>query len=262
MSVQSHIHYKIPAQFSIRHVAFLRPFSWLARGWRDLMSHPKASLAHGLIVTGLFMLTLLITSIHIYVLAAVISGFMLIGPIMAAGLCELSRRREKGEALSFDDSLSGLSRNQTSLVRFAGMLLGVSVLWFVVSGLVLMATIGNVAPAFDKSLWAWSDFLSYVTPLQLVLYLIVGGLLASIVFVLSVVSVPAIIDSSIKALDAAFISIKVVLSNIPTMLVWAALLVLLTGIGLASFLLAMVVIYPLLGHATWHAYRDLVQNTG
>lgn len=260
MSVQSHIHYKIPAQFSIRHVIFLRPFSWLARGWHDLISHPKASLAHGLIVTGLFMITLLITGSHVYVLAAVMSGFMLIGPIMAAGLCELSRRREKGEALSFDDSLSGLSRNQTALVRFGSMLLGVSVLWFVVSGLVLMATVGNVAPAFDQSIWG--GFLSIVTPMQMLLYLVVGGLLASIVFVLSVVSVPAIIDSPITALDAAFISIKVVLNNIPTMLIWAALLVLLTGIGLASFLLTMVVIYPLLGHATWHAYRDLVQNTG
>lgn len=260
MSVQSHIHYKIPAQFSIKHVAFLRPFIWLARGWQDLLHHPKASLAHGLIVTGLFLMTLLITSSHVYVLAAVISGFMLVGPIMAAGLCEISRRREKGDPVSFDDSIGGLSRNQTSLVRFAGMLLGISVLWFVVSGLVLMATVGNVAPAFDQSLWG--DFLSYVTPLQMVLYLVVGGLLASIVFVLSVVSVPAIIDSSIKALDAAFISVKVVLNNIPTMLIWAALLVLLTGIGIASFLLAMIVIYPLLGHATWHAYRDLVQNSG
>ena len=260
MSVQSHIHYKFPAQFSIRHVAFMRPFSWLFRGWSDLISHPRASLAHGLIVTGLFMVTLMLTSSHVYVLAAVISGFMLIGPIMAAGLCELSRRREKGEPLSFDDSLSGLSRNQTSLVRFAGMLLGVSVLWFVISGLVLKVTVGDVAPAFDQSLWG--GFLSIVTPMQILLYLVVGGLLAGIVFVLSVVSVPAIIDSSIKALDAVFISIKVVLNNIPTMLVWAALLVLMTGIGLASFLLAMVVIYPLLGHATWHAYRDLVQNEG
>lgn len=260
MSVQSHIHYQVPAQFSIQHVAFLRPFVWLARGSRDLFRHPKVSLAHGLIVSGAFLLILLVTSSHVYILAAVMSGFMLVGPIMAAGLCEISRRAQVHEHVSFDDSLDGLSRNQTSLTKFAGMLLGLSVAWFVISGLVLMATVGNVVPAFDQSLWG--DFFSYVTPMQLALYMVVGGLLASMVFVLSVVSVPAIIDSNIKAMDAVFTSIKVVANNIPTMLVWAGLLALLTAVGIATFLLAMVVIYPLLGHATWHAYRDLVHNSG
>lgn len=258
MSVQSHLHYQVPAQFSIQHAAFLRPFVWLAKGGQDLLHHPKASLAHGLIVTGLFLLTLLITSSHAYVLAAVISGFMLVGPIMAAGLCEISRRAQFHDHVSFDDSLEGLSRNQTSLLRFAGILLGLSIVWFIISGLVLVTTVGNVVPAFDQSLWG--DFFSYVSPMQLALYLAVGGLLASIVFILSVVSMPAIIDSDISATDAMFTSIKVVTQNVPTMLVWAALLALLTGVGIASFLMAMVVIYPLLGHASWHAYRDLVEN--
>lgn len=259
MSVQSHIHYQLPAQFSIKHAAFFKPFSWLGRGWLDLIHHPKASLSHGLIVSGLFLMTLLITSMHVYVLAAVISGALLIGPIMAAGLCEISRRREKNEPVSFDDSLSGLSRNQHALVGFASMLLGFGVAWFVLSGLVLMAAMGEVAPAFSMSLWG--DFMNLVTPVEMMLYLVVGGLLASMVFVVSVVSVPAIIDSSISALDAVFLSIKVAASNIVAMLIWAALIVLLAGIGLATFLVGMIVIYPLLGHASWHAYRDLVINT-
>lgn len=259
MSVQSHLNYKIPSQFSIQHAALFRPFTWLFKGWQDFIKNPDTSLAHGLIVTGVFLMALLITSSHIYVLAAVISGFMLIGPIMAAGLCEISRQTENGEAVSFDSSLNGLSRNQKALMRFSSILLGLSVLWFVLSALVLMATVGNVAPALDKTLWG--DFFNIVTPMQMVLYLVVGGLLASMVYVVSVVSVPAIIDSPVKALDAILISIKVVATNIPTMLVWAALIVLLTGIGLATFLIGMLVIYPLLGHASWHAYRDLVKNT-
>ncbi len=259
MSVHSHIHYKIPSQFSIQHVALLRPFNWLLKGAKDLFRYPKASLAHGLIVTGIFLTALLLTSSHVYVLAAIISGFMLIGPIMAAGLCEISRQIEQNETVSFDSSLNGLSRNQSALVRFSSMLLGISVFWFVLSALVLMVTVGNVAPALDQSLWG--NFFNIVTPMQLILYLVVGGLLATIVYVLSVVSVPAIIDSSVHALDAMFISIKVVAMNIPTMLVWATLIVLLTGIGIASFLIGMLVIYPLLGHASWHAYRDLVKNS-
>lgn len=258
MSVQSHIHYHIPAQFSIRHVAFFRPFNWLGRGLRDLINHPQASLAHGLIVTGVFLLTLLITSHHIYMLAAVMSGFMLVGPIMAAGLCEISRRAEVHQHVNFDDSLNGLSRNGQALIRFSSMLLGFSLLWFVVSALVLMVSVGTVAPPLDQTLWR--DFFSVVTPMQLMLYLIVGGLLASMVFVVSVVSVPAIIDSQISALDAILISIKVATQNVLTMLVWAGLLASLVLIGISSFMLAMIVIYPLLGHASWHAYRDLVAN--
>jgi len=260
MSVQSHLNYKIPSQFSVQHVAFFRPFRWLYKGFQDVIHQPAASLAHGVIVTAIFLMALVLTSRHVYVLAAVISGFMLIGPIMAAGLCEISRQREKGETVSFDSSLNGLSRNQHALVRFASMLLGFSVLWFVLSALVLMVTVGHVAPALDETLWG--SFFTIVTPLQLALYLVVGGLLASMVYVLSVVSVPAIIDSLITALDAMFISIKVVVTNIPTILIWAALIVLLTSISLATLLIGMIVIYPLLGHASWHAYRDLVKNNG
>lgn len=258
MSVKSHLNYKIPSQFSIQNVTFLRPFHWLSKGWRDLIHTPAASFAHGLIVTAVFVMALLITSRHVYVLAAVISGFMLIGPIMAAGLCEISRQREKGATVSFDSSLNGLSRNQTALVRFACMLLGFSVLWFFLSALVLVATVGSVAPALDETLWG--DFFAVVAPMKLALYLVIGGLLASLVYVMSVVSVPAIIDSKVSALNAMLISIQVVVANNLTMLVWACLIVLLTGMGIATFLVGMIVIYPLLGHASWHAYRDLVKN--
>lgn len=260
MSVQSHSHYTIPAQFSIKHTAFMRPFSWLIKGGRDLAKYPKVSLAHGLNIASVFWLALLVTSMHVYALAAVISGFMLVGPIMAAGLCEISRRLEDNQPVSFDQSLTGLSRNQSALFRFAGFLVGFSLLWFVISGLVLMVAVGEVAPPLDRTMWG--DFFAFASPLQTALYMIVGGLLAAIVFTLSVVAVPAIIDSRIKALDAAFISVRVVVNNILTMVLWAVLLALFTGIGIATFMIGMIVIFPLLGHATWHAYRDLVSNSG
>lgn len=255
--MDTYLHRSHQAHLDTRRVNLLRPFNWLASGARDLARYPKVSLAHGLMVTGLFWIALLVTSMHVYALAAVLSGFMLIAPIMAAGLCEISRRHEKHEAINFDLSLSGLSRNQSALLRFAGFLLGFSVLWFLVSGLVLMATVGDIAPPLDRTLWG--DFFAFASPLQTVLYFVIGGLLATVVFMMSVVSVPAIIDNDITALDAAFTSVRVVLGNILTMMLWAALLALLTAVGI-SFLIAMVVIFPLLGHATWHAYRDLVTD--
>jgi uncharacterized membrane protein len=258
MSIQSYLNHQVPSKLTIQHVAVFRPFHWLAKGWSDINHQPMASLAHGLVVSSLILVTFLITSINIYILAIIISGFMLIGPIMAAGLCELSRRNESGEAISFDDSLEGLRHCQSSLNHFAGILLAFSVLWFVISGLVLSLIIGDLTPSLEQIVWG--DFLSFVTPVQLMLYLLVGGILASLVFVVSVVSVPVIIEKNIPALDAMALSFEVTITNLATVLVWASLIVVLTAIGFATFLVGMIVIYPLLGHATWHAYRDLVES--
>ena len=258
MSVQSYINHRASSQLAIHHVAVLRPFKWLTKGWQDINDHPMVSLAHGLIVSALILATLLLTSINIYVAAVMISGFMLIGPIMAAGLCEISRRNERGEAVDFDESLEGLRHCQSSLNHLAGILLGFSVLWFIISSMVLFLTIGDLAPPLEQLVWG--DFLSVVTPTQLLLYTLVGGLLASIVFVVSVVSVPAIIENDLTATDAMIVSFQVTLSNLVTMIIWSSLIVALTAIGFATFLVGMIVIYPLLGHATWHAYRDLVEN--
>ncbi|MDT8370689.1 MAG: DUF2189 domain-containing protein [Gammaproteobacteria bacterium] len=258
MNVQSYINQHISSRFSIHHVAMAKPFKWLSLAWQDFANNPKASLAHGLIVTALMLVTLLITSVHVYVIAAAITGFMLVGPILSAGLCELSRQNERGNLVGFDRSLEGLKPNQDSLLRFSSILLGFSVVWFVVSGLLLLITVGDVAPSLQQLLWG--NILDIVTPMQLVLYTLVGGILASIIFVVSVVTVPTIIDNNVTALEAMALSAKVTFENMSTMLVWAGLIVTLIAIGFSTYLIGMIVIYPLLAHATFHAYRDLVKS--
>lgn len=258
MSIQTSFNQHIPSQVSVHHVALLKPFHWLSLAWQDLSHHPTASLAHGLMVTLLILVTLVITSFHVYVIAAAITGFMLVGPIFSAALCELSHQSEQGKAVSFDSSIEGIKDKQDSLVHFSAILLGSSFVWFLLSGLLLLATVGNVAPSLEQMLWG--NMFETVTALQIAIYAAVGGLLACIIFVVTVVSVPAIIDHNMPALDAMAVSTKVTLENLPTMFVWAGLIVLLTGIAFATYLVGMVVIYPLLSHATWHAYRDLVGN--
>lgn len=258
MNSQHYINQHIPPQLSIQHVALLRPFNWLTLAWQDFTHHPTVSLSHGLIVTGLMFITLLITSVHVYIIAAAISGFMLIGPILSAGLCELSRQREQGKTVSFDSSVQGLRQNQGSLAQFAAILLGVSLLWFLLSGLVLLATTDVAVPSLQQLLWG--NIFDAITTSQLLIYMLIGSLLASLVFIISVVSVPAIIDNNLSPIDAMAVSTKVIFENLPTMLFWAGLIVLLTAIGFATYLIGMIVIYPLLSHATWHAYRDLVDS--
>lgn len=257
MSVISDLSGNVHEPADLRAVPATQPLVWLQRGWDDLVHHPGASLAHGLLVVGLGYVVLIFSSAHVYFLAAAVSGFLLIGPLMATGLCELSRRREQGEGLSFDQSLEGMTRNRPALLHFAAMLLGLSVLWFVVSALILQALFSGAVPTVRETLWG--GFLETVSLQQLIVYLAVGGILACLVFVLSVVSVPFIIHRPVSAGQAMRASMEAVRVNLAAMLLWAALIVALTGIGFATLLLGLVVIYPLLGHATWHAYRDLVK---
>ena len=238
-------------------VALLQPLNWLQSGWQDLRNHPGPSIAYGLLITGLGFVILMFATTHVYFMAAAISGFLLVGPIMATGLCELSRRQAQHESVTFDESLDALGRHRTSLLQFAAVLFGISIVWFLISGLLLETLAGRVTP--DASLALWGDFLGNMSVMQLGIYMLIGGLLAVIVFVLSVVTVPAIIDRHISAAEAMQGSTNAVMANIPTMLVWAGLLVVITAIGFATFLIGMIVVYPLLGHATWHAYRDLIQ---
>ena len=239
-------------------IALLRPFYWLKSSWQDLYYHPAASFGYGLIVTSLMLMTFLITSTHIYVIAAAICGFMFFGPILAAGLCELSWRHEKHEHLDFDHSLSRLRKVQNTLYRFAGVLLGFSLIWFALSALILSVTIGSVAPAIE--LTVWDNFFALATTQQLVLYTLSGGLLMIAAFSISVVSIPAIIEMDISVKEAMQLSFKVFITNLPTMTVWGSVIILLILLGLSTLMIGMIVLFPLLGHATWYAYRDLVKD--
>ena len=239
-------------------IALLRPFYWLKSSRQDLYSHPSASFGYGLIVTSLMLMTFLITSTHIYVIAAAICGFMFFGPILAAGLCELSWRHEKHEHLDFDHSLSRLRKVQNTLYRFAGVLLGFSLIWFALSALILSVTIGSVAPAIE--LTVWDNFFALATTQQLALYAVSGGLLMIAAFSISVVSIPAIIEMDISVKEAMQLSFKVFITNLPTMTVWGSVIILLFLLGLLTLMIGMIVLFPLLGHATWYAYRDLVKD--
>ncbi len=258
MNIHNNTESTIQQQFEIQKAGLVQPFLWLGRGWQDLLQRPWVSIGYGLIVTVMGAVILLFASNHIYMIAAAISGFLLAGPFMSIGLCELSRQHEQGHSVGFDDSLAILASKSRPLKNFSSTLLMISILWFILSALVLFILFGDIAPSISASVW--SDFQDMVTPQQVFLYLIVGGILACIVFALSVVSIPVIIDSKATALDAMLLSMRVIIRNFPAMIVWAGLIVVLTALSFSSYLLGMIIIYPLLGHATWHAYRDLVET--
>ncbi len=247
-----------PSPPEVRRVPLTQPLTWIAKGWDDLLHHRGASLAYGALVSALGALILIIGR-HPYFHAAAISGFLLVGPVMATGLCELSRLRTRGEVSNFDTSLQALARHRGSLLGYAGTLLIFIIAWLVLSSLMLSLAFGIVAPDYFDTMWG--DLLVNLTMAQIVSYLVLGGILACVVFALSVVSVPMIIDRNADAGSAMRTSLRVTLeADLPVMIVWGAACVILVGVGFLTLLVGMVVVFPLLGHATWYAYLDLVAS--
>ncbi len=242
--------------FSIRQVPVSRPFVWLREGWDDLLHHRGASLAYGWLVATLGALILAYNRHPLFIMAVII-GFLLVGPVLTAGLCELSRCRDNGEPANFQTSLHPLRRNPDNLLNFAGTLGLLAVVWFAFSGSLFFGLTGAVAPSLESTVWG--DIMGQVNDTQLIGYLAIGILLAAIVFALSVVTVPMIVDRHVDARTAMRTSLRVTLRDLPAMLVWAALVTGLVLLGFATALVGMVVIFPLLGHATWRAYRELVE---
>ena len=241
----------------VAHVPITRPFVWLHRGWEDLSHNPAASLAYGVLVSALGAVMLGLWR-HPFFIAASISGFLLVGPLLTTGLCELSRLRASGEGADFETSLSALTRNRESLLRFAAGLLIISLAWFALSTAMLSLALGSAVPSVHGSMWG--EAIKQLTGAQAISYLVIGGILACVVFARSVVSVPLIIDRNESAATAIRTSLRATLTDLPAMVVWAALIALLVGFGFATFLIGMIVVFPLLGHATWHAYADLVRT--
>ena len=246
-----------PLHLEIQTVSVLRPFAWLWRGATDLVACAPGNLAHGLLMAAVGWVLLLMLGNHSYFVAAAVTGFLLGAPVMATGLCELSRRRQAGQSVGFDDSLGVLRRDGRTLFKFGLMLAVLAIVWFAMSELMLREVFD--VPAQSVADTYYSGFVDTANRSQMMSYVAVGGLLALVVFVVSVVSVPLIIDRQARASQAVRASMLVVRENPLAMIVWAALLVGLTALGFATLLIGMIVIIPLLGHATWHAYRELIR---
>jgi uncharacterized membrane protein len=238
-------------------IPFYRPFVWLRDGWRDMRRHWGASLGYGALIVALGWTLLVFCGTHPYFIAAAISGFLLVGPLMSAGLCEMSRRYSLGQPADFDDSLDGFVRNAPALFEFGVILAICAAVWFGVSALLLGSVFHIAAPDMGETLYR--GFLDSTNRSQVLSYIVIGGVLATGVFSVSVVAIPLIIDRHASAGQAMRTSVNAVLQNIPAMILWSALILALTIIGYAPLLTGLLIIAPLLGHATWHAYQGMIR---
>jgi uncharacterized membrane protein len=231
------------------------PIRWLGYGWLDMRRNWVASLAYGALIVALGWTLLVFCGTHPYFIAAAITGFLLVGPLVSAGLCEMSRRYSTGERASFDDSLEGFARNLRPLSEFGLILAICGAGWFLISALLLGGVFHIGAPNVAETMYR--GFLDSTNRPQILAYVAVGGVLAVAVFTVSVVAIPLIIDRKTSASEAMRQSVRATLRNAPAMILWSALILLLTIVGYAPLLFGMLLIAPLLGHATWHAYLGM-----
>jgi len=247
-------HFNLP---EIRRVGLDRPFAWLKAGWGDLLANPIASLAYGLLFAIAGDVILLFAWRRPHLFTAAISGFFLIAPLLAAGLYEISRRQETGWPSTFIDSLGGWRRNGQSIAMFGLLLALVGIAWERFSAVLFALLAPDLSPdlsAFVTSILASDDYRNLV-----IAWFIAGGSLALLVFAISAVSVPMLLDRDCDFVTAMMTSLRAVSVNLEAMVLWAGLIVILTLLGFATLLFGLVILMPLIGHASWHAYRDLVK---
>ena len=239
-----------------REVGAAAPWRWLREGWRDFRAAPGASLFYGAVLAGMgAVLTQVWGRGAIEI--AFLTGFLLVGPFLLMGLYDISRRVRRGERAMVMDTMTAWKANIAAIGFYAVILALLLAVWIRVSIVVVALFFPDGVPsgaALAARLAGSPDGIAFVAA-----YLAAGFGFALFVFATSVVSLPMLLDRpGMDALSAMITSFNVLRANFVPMLVWAAIIVVLTGLGFASFYAGLVVVLPVVGHATWHAYRDTV----
>jgi uncharacterized membrane protein len=241
----------------LRTLRFGDPLRWLALGWRDFRRAPLVGLFYGACFMAMgWALMAVFEQAPAYTLA-LSAGFLLMGPFLCLGLYQVSQALERGERPSLRASLQAWQTRTGTLAIFGFVLLVLEMLWGRAC-LVVFALSFDGMPDFRGSLLALLDpeNLNFI-----VAYVVVGGVFAGLIFAISVVSIPMILDRSTDAITAGLTSMRLALSQPGVMLCWGALLTALVVLAMLPGFAGLLVIGPVAGHASWHAYRAAVEQS-
>lgn len=226
--------------------------SWLEKGYEDFREQRGKALAFGFafaVLSWLVIAFLWITGLEWMMLPA-ISGALLVGPVIAVGLYQMSRKRQ-------GDSGKVASAGQIALV--GGVLMVLFMVWIRTATILFALFFGlKPFPGFIETLS--TIFLSVEGIALLIVGTLVGGLFASLTFAISAYSVPMLVDREVDAFTAMGKSFSVSASQIGVTLRWGLAVTVLAVFGFITGMLGMIVVFPILGFATWHAYRDMMPD--
>jgi len=241
---------------SIRQIPISAPGTWFKKALKIFLHAPVASLLYGLIFSAACFGIASLTLKNPGFTTAFLTGLLLIAPVLATGLIVATRQHEQGQPVSIAASLRLIWERRDNLGLFMLFLALVMATWVRLSALIFAFKVNAFAP----TQYSWQGFLSgSFDPIIIGFFVVIGSILALTVFVTSAVAVPMIADRDVGPITAMTTSYRAVKKNPRAMGLWAAAIVALTAVGVFSWFIAMVVIFPLLGYATWYSYRDLVE---
>lgn len=229
---------------------------WLTAGWRDLWQNPGPSLAYGLavalvsaaIILGLFRFGL------DYILLPALAGFLVAGPVLAIGLYEKSRRLAAGQPVTLARMVFVRPASGGQVLFAGAVLMTLVLLWMRAAVIIYALFLGvqafpgfeDIAPMLFGTLTGWSI---------LIVGSAIGALFAAFAFAISLFAIPMLLDRRTDALTAMGTSMAMVWHNLPVALAWGAIVAGLSVLALVTGLVGLIVVFPLLGHGTWHAWR-------
>jgi uncharacterized membrane protein len=228
---------------------------WLNAGIKDFKASPAASITYGMVYVVLGLILAWLSWKNPIFITSLATGFLILGPIVAVGFYCMSRTLEQGGKPHFSQGIDGLRFNGVSLASFAvvlGVLMGV---WAVISSITVAMFFSNVTITDNwlDTLMGHEQFIPF-----LFVWAFSGALIAVVAFSISVISVPLITDKRVDVVTAMMTSVKAVRMNPGVMLSWAFILATLIFLGFIFFFVALAITLPIAGHASWHAYRDLI----
>jgi len=245
----------------IRRVAPERPWLWLAEGFRDFVRAPRASLLYGFAIALISVgVTALLSSFdRLPLLLPLLAGFALISPFLAVGLYGISRTLEDGQRVTPKTVLETFDDRYGQIALMGGLFMLIHIAWVRVATLLFALFFAQVPVGL-------SDLLDTLLRTEdgfvfLALGSAIGAVFASGTFALAAISLPMLLDREVGIITALGTSWTAVTMNPVPMALWAGLIALAVLLGFATFFVALIFVMPLVGYATWHAYRDLVPPT-
>lgn len=239
----------------VNKVGIKAPIKWLSKGVSDLRKAKLPSLMYGLTFALLGLLLILTAAKNPVWSAALTSAFLLLGPFLAIGLYDLSRQIEEGEKPCLKNSLKKIRKNLISLGFFAILLGILLMIWLRISALIAGVFFDDI----ELITKGWGVLFEGGRSIEFLLFFtFFGFFIAQLVFSISVVSIPMLLHRKVDVITAITTSLRVVIKNPLAMLIWAILIVILINIGMLLAFIGLTITLPIIGHASWHAYRELV----
>ncbi len=233
------------------------PWRWLGAGFRDISAAPHLSLGYGVLVVGggAGIIYLCWSTGYASLIPVALGMFAIFGPLLAVGLYEMSRRIEAGESPGLFPVKFAGPRSPLQLAFIGFFLMFAALVWARIAMLLYALFTNGIYLPMDR-------FLSFAISTgpglaMITIGTVIGGFIAFAIYLLTFVSVPMMMNERTDAFTAIGVGLNAMRKNTGAILLWAWLIAVITAAGVATFFVGLAIAFPLLGHATWHAYREI-----